>query len=374
MVDADQAGDAASRRRFLAVAAAVLSAGCSVNNGDGGESTPSTTAPTTAPPVGGSAELHIEGNETAWERTDRTATEDRGGESTTRGAERALSAAKRDLRAAVDAYTSPRGVGSVVDVTAATTGFDPEPVDEHVAAARDHLDAAAGAPDADGDAIDACRRFATVLEDLVACQVAVRAAYDHLQVARTHLYAEEFGAAFSALAAVESSARDAADRRDALESETDPDDAEAIGAISTDAYALKVDQFGAEIEGFRTVRELYGDERDALRTLANGVDSYVTGNYDGAQIDVFDAQSAFEDLHNRLGDVDVAPSLATAVRGLTDATAALESGAAKLLESCRHGRNGEDRAREQSLVEARNEFNGDGRVADLPSARQLADA
>jgi len=386
-----------SRRTLLAVAGALVTAGCGNQSDqedfgtrfqrDTRTATRTATATRTVADDGGvdinvgdgtETETGIEGEtdrQTARE-TDRPreTTGPEPTETATPIGSQALAAARATLRDAVEEFWSYGGTSLTLNsVTAASIDFDDEAVIELVSTARDQLDQAADGDDIDVDRVDNHRTFADLVEDLAELQATVVPAYENLQTVLDHQYAEELDDARLAFPDFENAVEDARDRFEQFDVSTSAGDTTALDIISESDYEDKRSQFESELDGFEELFDPVQDTRSGLESFASGVDAYTGLDYRDAESDFFDATNSFELANTALMSFTAPPSLSGTVSTLENVTGRLATGTDLLYQSAQHASDGEEEEQNRDFDRALSELRRSSTVTDLPSFQQLVE-
>ena len=379
------------RRAFVALAGALLSAGCGAGPLSGGEGTrdggggqtvqtPGTyNAPT---PVGYGENAEGEGNQAGdgdpdGEETEELPEEERTAEGNPQAAAD-IDAARSSLRAAYDAYVgqAPGRNPGLLDVTATLDGFAARTVQNHVGSATQSLDAALEyATEPQRIAVQRLRGFGEALTAGARLQERLVAAHTRFRWGLERFYGESGPNVRRAVRDVRQGMATAREEWETLESGLDRTDVQAVSYVTEDAYDSKFGDFGQLDRAIETLDEFAVALRRAeegLDALRAGVSAYQNEEWQtadsalgSAAIDFLVAGSTFEYYY---GPTSLEP---LADRLYAD-FGALQVGAEHLELSAEAGEDGEIGDREDQQERAAEAIEANERVEEMRTSGRIA--
>lgn len=380
------------RRAFVALAGALLSAGCGASplsggegtRGGGGGQTVQTPGTYNAPtPVGYGENPDGGGNEAGGGDPDDETTEDLPEERRTpEGNPQAaadIDAARSSLRAAYDAYVSqaPGRNPGLLDVTATLDGFSARTVQEHVGSARQSLDAALEyATEPQRLAVQRLRGFGATLAAGATLQERLVAAHTRFRWGLERFYGESGPNVRRAVRDVRREMATAREEWTDLESALDRTAVRAVSYVTEDTYDSKFGDFGQLDRAIETLDEFavaLARGEEGLDALRIGVSTYQAGEWQAADsalgsaaIDFLVAGSTFEYYYG--------PS---SLRPLADRLyadfGALRAGAEQLELSAEAAEEGDLGDREDQQERAAEAIEANERVEEMRTAGVIAD-
>lgn len=182
-------------------------------------------------------------------------------------AAREFDRATSELSQAVSAYAGSAG-DSLVDVNAASSGFSRPAVLNELSDADDHIEdarrLASSRQQSRLAAVETARLFLGLCIDV---QPRLIAAFGDAQSARDAIDNQRETEIESATNELRAERQDAERTLDRIVSETDASRVAVVPAIPASDYEAKVDQFGAEVEGFASLADFFDRFRPAVVDL-----------------------------------------------------------------------------------------------------------
>ena len=246
-----------------------------------------------------------------------------------------IETARDHLRTALDEYTAQGDdATTLLDVSAATTGFEYPAVTNPLDDARSKLDGAENVATAEETTatIADLRVVADFLEYAARTQSSITKAHKAAVTAKGWWYDEKYGFLSGQLDTMESRRDESDDLLTDLEDETSADALGAFEPIDEATYEDKVDQFAAEIDTFDGLPSLFEDAVEALERFGRGVEAWDTENWSTARGRFENAGASFEDLDAEFEAITRSESFEPHIEEMEGAAAALEEASALLVE------------------------------------------
>lgn len=329
------------RRSFL-IASSVILAGCnrlpsttpSPSDGTGTATTqPGETATSSPTETGTATDTETESptdTETPTETATDTETQTPELSDREQRAREELQRGLRELNTAVYTYAK-RENGSLLDVSAATTGFPRIQVIGDIADADDSIDKARSLASQRQQprvaAAEEARRFLTLAVDV---QTRLIAAYGQASRARDAVVDEADGTIEKATRELRDKRRQANTPFESIQAETDATDVSIVPAIPTSDYEGKVAQFETEIDGFASLANFFDRLREAVVALNDAERFDRVESERQARESAREAATAFESLASDLEEfANDLSARGEAIEGLANDLADIAAGKAQ---------------------------------------------
>lgn len=334
------------RRQFLGVLGASAIAGCA------GQTAPTDDAATTAEASPTPTETRTT-TEASTERSDERSLEE--AESTPTYEQRLIQRGRDHLAAAIEAFTAAEETddATIVDVTAASSGFSRFEVDKEYRAAVEALTKAKERT-TDEEAAEVARLLETAefIYTLGFAQVHLVNAYERMNVVVRTFYNESYGKLPDDVADVHSQRRSAAGYVETIRDDFDESTVGSVDFVTGAQLAAKVEQMESELatfEGLVTHLDGLGASMDAFE---GDVRKYTTGQYEGVAF----ASKGFEDVRDGLASIEPADSLESIVAELACLLEALADGTRTMQTAVLARRNGETATAQEYEADAEAAF------------------
>ena len=267
-----------------------------------------------------------------------------------------IETARDHLRTALDEYTAQGDdATTLLDVSAATTGFEYPAVTNPLDDARSKLDGAENVATAEETTatIADLRVVADFLEYAARTQSSIAKAHKAATTAKGWWYDEKYGFLSGQVNTMESRRDEADDLLADLEDQTSADALAAFEPLDEATYDDKVDQFAAEIETFDGLPSLLEDAVEALERFGRGVEAWDAENWSTARGRFENAGASFEDLDVEFEEIERADSFASHLDEMEGVAAALADASALLVEGATaQEEENDDDTREQRKADA----------------------